>query len=403
MKVGGALLGAYWPPDIPRRVPVPRLPLPALVRKAAAAARSRPAVATAARELSYRELDDLERSVAASLRSLELGTSAVGVCEESAGEALVLLFGALEAGCRVALLDPGEAADVLAARLEHGEVSAILTSTRPGSAAGSRVRLLRLEELARADPGPSPPPRPVPPERPAVLLPARDGLVAHSHFSLAAMATALTSFVPRLRQLDFLSDGPLHEWETLAGALGGLLSGRTVGFASPAAELLDPAEAYTVLRRRAADAVLASGNPQGWEQLRYVFVSVGPFAPRWRRRLEEVLGKAVLPVWGSAEVGPVIAAHPTWFPLHAHGVPIVNVTLVPVDPGSGRQSEVPWAMLARAELGVEAPSTRVAVAGAEAAAGLATPAPHAEAAGAIVVRTSAIVEVDTVGIVRFLA
>src|SRR3972149_6461328 len=198
------------------------------------------------------------------------------------------------------------------------------------------------------------------------------------------MAYKDTSFVPRLRSLVFLSSGSVLEWETLTGGLGALLSGRTVGFDPPASGVLDPAGAYTVLRREEADAIVeAGGDPAGWGRLRYVFVSVGPFSAKWRRRLEAALGRAVLPLWGSADVGPAVAAHPTWYPVRAHGIPMVNVTLVPCDPRTGRQSEGPWAMLAQAELGVDAPSTRVGIAGAEEAAGAGggAPPPGAAAGG----------------------
>lgn len=399
MKVGGALLGGYWPPEIPRRVAVPQLPLPALVRKTAQTARRRPALAAGERTLTYRELDELVRGVAASVRSLELRPPVVALAEEDGVDALVLLLAALDAGCRVAILDPGEPAGALAERLAGSGAGAVLTWSRPGRAAALPARLVRLAELPPVEPGPSPPARPAPPGEPAVMLPSRSGLADHSHFSLAAMATALTSFVPGLRSLDFLSPGSVLGWETLTGALGALLAGRAACFGRPDEGTVEPGEAYTVLRQRDADALVESGaDPAGWGRLRYVFASIGPFSARWRRRLETALGRAVLPIWGSAEAGPAVAAHPTWYPLRAHGIPLVNVTLVPVDPATGRASEVPWAMLSQAQLGVDSPSITVADGEAE----VEIAGGEAEGQARRVVRTDAIVEVDTVGVVRFL-
>ncbi|MBK5231232.1 MAG: hypothetical protein JJE27_08695, partial [Thermoleophilia bacterium] len=66
--------------------------------------------------------------------------------------------------------------------------------------------------------------------------------------------------------------------------------------------------------------------------------------------------REVLPIWGRAAFGPAVAAHPSWFPFDAHGIPLVNVRVLPVDPGSGQPSLVPWEMLEQAEIGIESPS-----------------------------------------------
>ncbi len=402
MKVGGALLGGYWPPEVPRRAPVPQLPLPVLVRRSAATAKRHPAVVAAEGTLTYGELDELVRRVAASVRGLELESPVVGLAEEGGRDALVLLLGALEAGCRVAVVDPGEPAAALAERFRRSEAATVLTWSRPGRAAELPARLAWGEELSQARPLPSGAVRPAPPRRPAVLLPSGEGLVEHSHFSLAAMATALTSFVPALRGLDFLATGSLWEWETLTGAVGALLAGRAVAFGRPADGLLEPAGAYAVLSQRDAEALVSSGSdPEGWDGFRYLFCSLGPFSARWRRRLEAAVGRPVLPLWGSVETGPAVAAHPSWYPLRAHGIPLVNVTLVPVNPATGQASEVPWAMLERALLGVDSPSLAVGAAAAELE--LAEPGEEAEGQARRVLRTAALVEVDTVGVVRFLA
>lgn len=394
MKAGGALATGYWPAGIPRRVPVPQRPIPALVRRAAATARDRPALVGNGQQLTHRELDAAVQGVAAGLRAFHLGSKAVAVVEEDASEALVLLLGALDAGCQVVLLDHRETGDRLAGWSEAGGAQAVLTGGSPGRAAAQLpLRLVARSELPKARAAPAGLARPEPPKKPAVMLPAGDGLVAHSHFSLAAMGTALTTFIPKLRSLDFVTADPIFEWEALAGVLAALLAGRAaILFAEPW-----PGEggAYTILRRDAADAVLQGAPaPAAWAHLRYVFLSVGPFSVRWRQQVEATVGRPVLPLWGSVEVGPAIAAHPSWFPVGAHGLPLVNVTAVAVNPDTGRPSEVPWTMLSRAELGIDSPSAMVAVAGTEG---------PVETRAATVVRTRRTVEINHVGVVRFIA
>jgi hypothetical protein len=68
--------------------------------------------------------------------------------------------------------------------------------------------------------------------------------------------------------------------------------------------------------------------------------------------------------------------------------------LVPLDPTNGAPSEVPWEMLDRAELGIEAPSVQIQD-------------PRSEGIvfdwnGNQVARTGRVVAVDRLGMVRFL-
>jgi hypothetical protein len=113
-------------------------------------------------------------------------------------------------------------------------------------------------------------------------------------------------------------------------------------------------DGYLIIREAQAHKMLADGKaPSLIGRAAYVFVSTGFFTPRWRRRMESLCDRPIFPLWGLPELGPLVASHPTWLPPHGHGFPLVNVSLIPIDPGSGKVSIVPWEMLDEAEVGVE--------------------------------------------------
>jgi hypothetical protein len=152
-----------------------------------------------------------------------------------------------------------------------------------------------------------------------------------------------------------------------------------------------PPPAYLILDQAQADWIV-NGNraPDLVRNASHVFVSVGSFVPRWRRKLESLCGAPVFPIWGVPELGPVLAAHPTWLPVHGHGFPLVNVSLIPIDPATGNVSIVPWEMLERAEMGVEALSAMI---------GYAEPSRNAAAKSGTALRTRQIASMDHVGVV----
>ncbi len=394
-KAGGVALSAYWPEGIPRQASIPQRPLPALVARHVESARDRPAVVGDQHILTYGELDMRMQRVAGGLAAMEPRPTLVAVIEPAPADGLALLLGSLDAGARVAVLDPAAPPDVLTTRLRLLQADVILSTAGPAWLEGLPGRVVAEDEL--------PPPaargprstRPAPPREPAVLLSRGTGFVAHSQFTLAAMVRALTGFVPELRELDFVGATAPFEWESLTGALSALLSGRSVAFGPAAAAGGRPEDSYTILRRADADAIVKAGRgPDELRLLRYVFLSTGPFRPRWRRRLETAIGRPVLPVWGTVETGPAVASHPTWFPIDRHGIPIVNVTITPVDPATKQISSVPWELLDRAEMGVDSPSVMVGAVAEE---------PPAEPPFEDnIFRTGAIVEMDQVGIIRFI-
>lgn len=393
-KVGGALPSWYWPAGVPRRAPVPQQPLDRLLQRLSSTVKERAAILTRERALTYGELLEEVLAVAGGMQKFD--PPAIAVMERSAGEALLLLMAGWFAGKQVFLADPGTPAQRLAAHLQEAKAPVALTATDPGEAGGiADVRIVRKEELA----GPF---REIARFRratePAVLIPSAKGVVIHSHFSLSSMCTSLTVFIPQLRQLPFVCVTPLWCWEALLGAFAALLNGMPVVFTTFAeleAGQHPPLgnDGYTILRRREVDALVRTRYiPPLLSKLRYVFVSTGYFTVRWRRQLEALWGKGILPIWGSPEVGPAVAAHPTWFPLQSHGFPLVNVSLVPVNPATGKISIVPWEMLECAEVGVETLSAMV---------GYTEPARSAAVRIGKVLRTYRIASVDHVGAVTF--
>lgn len=390
-KVGGALPSWYWPAGVPRRVAVPQQPLDRLLREKFGAIEDRPALLWDGGALSYGDLLERMLALAGGIQAAQLAGT-IAIAEPDPVEEVTLLLGALCAGRSVLLTDPGTATEEAAAQLREAQASAILTS----SGAGKLSAAAGLGAVASGDLRGAfrePPARRA--TEPAVLLPSGRGVVVHSHFSLSAMWASLAAFVIGLRQLPFICMEPIGSWEMLAGTVGAFMSGMPVRFATldqlgahPAAGA--PATGYTVITRALADRMLSEGSaPRLLGEMPYLFVSTGHFKPHWRRRLEKSCGRPIFPLWGTPEVGPVVASHPTWFPLHGHGLPLVNVSIVPIDPASGQLSIVPWEMLERAEVGVEALSAMV---------GYAQPRATDARIGKIV-RTRQIAAMDHVGVV----
>ena len=394
-KVGGALMEGYWPRGIPRTVPVPQRPLPALVKKGPKSAQERPALVDRSGTLTYGELAERIEALSTGLKAS--GVTSVAIAEANLTEGLVALLGALHAGCQATLLDLTAPSDLLGAWIGGARADAVLTAC---DAVADRddlpVRVLLARDLEQPPEGSSRPARAAY-DQAVVWLPSGKGvkdLSGHSHFTLSAMATNLRSFLPHFDELALLATGPVWQWETLVPALAHLIAGQVVA-AHGAAGAPEAGHTYVILERSALEGLLDDPDAAGiLRTVRHLFVQVGTFAPDWRKALERELGRPVLPLWGSPDVGPVIAAHPNWFPLPAHGIPLVNVTPVPLNPLRGFPSEVPWWMLDQAELGIDAPSTLVDCSSEERLS-------HVRVGNAV--RTGHIVEVDLVGVIRFLS
>ncbi len=385
-KVGGALPSWYWPAGISRRVPVPQQPLGRILRQRFKATADKSAIVSHDRVQTYGELSQRATEIAGGIQGSSIkGTLAI--VDPDPIDCLVLLLGALFAGRQV-FLPSGDDSSV-AAQMVEAKVAALLSSSAARSPHDG-LPVLRTAELAgnyneaassrRAN-------------EPCIHLGGARGVVTHSHFSLSAMAASMAAFIPKLRETGFVCTAPsLGSWEVLTGILLALLGGMPVYFRrleadSPPA----PEPAYLVLDRAQADGiVVANRAPDLIRSASHVFVSTDSFAVRWRRKLEALCGAPVFPVWGLPELGPVLAAHPTWLPPHGHGFPLVNVSLVPIDPATGRVSIVPWEMLEQAEMGVEALSAMI---------GYAEPSLNAGTKSGTALRTRQIASMDHVGVV----
>jgi AMP-binding enzyme len=388
-KVGGALPAWYWPAGIPRRVPVPQQVIDRQLRQRLPRVKDRPAFIDGVTQLTYGDLLDRALKVAGGLQTAK-PAGAIAIADTNPLEAAILMLGAMFAGVPVLLLDAASLDEAIAAQLREAKVTAIVGDD--AARFGDTIPILSTQELSgtfREAPRRA--------TESAVLLPSRRGAVLHSHFSLSAMGASLASFIPKLREATFIcTQRALGSWETLAGIFNALLQGAPVVFAPLTSAQSDapPAQVqngYLILDREEADALVASGRlPAVVASASLVFVSTGYFTARWRRRLESLCGRPVFPIWGVPEIGPVIAPHPTWLPPHGHGFPLVNVTLLPIDPDSGKVSIVPWEMLDRAEVGVEALSAMV---------GYAETARNAGIRVGTVMRTRQLASMDHVGVV----
>jgi hypothetical protein len=392
-KVGGALPSWYWPAGIPRRVPVAQQPLGRLFRQRFGTIKDRIAVADKDVRITYGELLEQSLSLAGGIQTAGL-TGTIAISEPNPLESLRLCLAVLFAGRRVLLADPADSAEQLAARLAEAKASALITSDGAGPAEAAGVAMVARSELhgtfSEAGTG-------IRATEPAVLLPSGHGLVAHSHFSLSAMAASMAAFIPRLREIPFVCTEPaIGSWEMLTGILLAISQGKPVVFASleqfDTGELADLTDgAYMIIQRSQADVMLAEGRtPPMISQSAHVFVSTGSFSPRWRRRMEALCGRPIFPLWGLPELGPLVAAHPTWIPPHGHGFPLVNVSLIPIEPNSGKVSIVPWEMLDQAEVGIEALSAMV---------GYVEPARNVGAKIGTAFRTRQVASMDHVGVV----
>lgn len=406
-KVGGSLPSWYWPSGIPRRVPVPQFTLDKmLARQFAPPIADRLALWSARGELTYGDLHARVTALAGGMQAVEMPQT-VAVVEADPARGLVLLLAALHADRRALLVDPERSPEALGALLAQAQAPVVVTATGAASAAGlPGVRVVGAEELSGSF---TPVKRPRRGTDPALLLASPAGAVVHSHFSVSSMYTSLASFIPQLRQLSFVCTRPIASWEEVSGVFGALSAGTSVACLPDAARDLPqpaagrsrpdaadssdglPKDAYAILRREEIDGCLRAGASPGFlSRLRYLFVSTGPFGSRWRRGLERLLGRPVFPIWGAPEFGPAVAPHPTWFPRQAHGFPLVNVSLVPLDPATGQMCIVPWEMLERAEAAVETLSAMV---------GYAEPGGNAAVRVGKMLRSRQIVSIDHVGLV----
>jgi AMP-binding enzyme len=392
-KVGGALPSWYWPVGVPRRVPVAQQPLGRVFRQKFLTLKDRPAAVSQNSRLSYGELLEQSLALAGGIQVAGLDGT-IAIADPDPVQSLLLCIAGLLAGRCVFLADPADSAEQLASRLAEAKASALIASDGAAPPQVTGVRIVARSELTGTFSDKGTAKRAT---EPALLIPSGRGIVAHSHFSASAMAASMAAFISRLREIPFLCTEPsISSWEMLTGVLLALSQGRPIAFGSfdefDSPALADFArEGYLIISQDQANKMLADGKVPGLvSRAAYVFVSTGFFTPRWRRRLESLYDRPIFPLWGLPELGPLVASHPTWLPPHGHGFPLVNVSLIPIDPGSGKVSIVPWEMLDEAEVGVEALSAMV---------GYVEPARNIGIKAGTALRTRQVASMDHVGVV----
>lgn len=345
------MLSAYWPEETARygHIPLERV-TQGCVHKPAESEGQRTALVSGGQRLSFAELSERTRLVAAALRDrVEPGTR-VAVALEDPVELLSCSLGALDADC-LAWMCPAAPEPAVLAAFEPALVVAA-----DGGAALSGARALTPQELLRGGEGEA---VGRPKLRNPILALARPGVgeVLHSHRTLRATSIAFGSFFRLEAGSETALLDPPSDWLGLAALLGAWANAGTVHAAW--------ADAEAIPRGRVDYAVVGLGSAEQ----RYLRPGSRPYAGRIgvgaivgiegglttarRRRLGRRLGSAVLTVFGRNDLGPTLASHPSWYLDDAAGIPLPNVDLRPMNPADGRELAIGWDAVEEAEMGVK--------------------------------------------------
>ncbi|MEE9284632.1 MAG: class I adenylate-forming enzyme family protein [Dehalococcoidia bacterium] len=372
-KASIGLLGGYWPDDVFRYVAVPYWSLDVeLVEQPAQRWGQQPALAAGETVVTYGQLlQNTERVTAGLQARLEQGAR-IELALGSPISLVTALLGALAGGYVVHLMDPRTAASQAAQARAEFKPDLLLCDEATKDRApdqSSGVAIAVYEELLSTDAEKQA--VSLDTDAPPVFLAGPGGaLVPHSHHSLLAAALSWSTFAAIEAGQAVLCCRAAHAWDGLSWALACLFKGALCLFAN----LDDPSLPEAIRRYRPAYAALdlegielALADPTLTraigDTLAGVFVPVdGPFSPQWRRRVRNRLGVDVLTVYGSAELGMVLASHPSWYVDAAIGLPVTNVDLWPLDPATKEALDVSWDAIEYAEIGVKSPMIAPAIA-----------------------------------------
>jgi len=338
---------AYWPEGLERSVPIPYEFLFNIVSETLKTRRVW--VKSSQRSLGPDELSNLASQIA-SFISTHGYTTVACLCSDSLNM-VTTVIGSLLSGARVYIDEQDSPA--LASRLNA--VSPDIIITDGDIILGTNTKIIRFEESFSARKMEEFEPE-IPYASfsdPVLMLPSGDDVVQHTHTSLLAMVVSFDKFFGEVLGSTTIVFGRLSRWHGVLGLLGAMLGGGplVIGPIDPGAIdnsylLTDAAGLYQL-------------SPKLASKLRYVIVAFDEYTKVSLRKLYGLgkkLGVVIIPLLGCQESGPLIAPHPTWIPPHSLGIPLVNVTPVPIDPESGRLLKIPWQFLEMAELGVDTPS-----------------------------------------------
>jgi acyl-CoA synthetase (AMP-forming)/AMP-acid ligase II len=338
---------AYWPEGLERSVPVPYEFM--FNRLSEVLKNGKMMIRDGQRELSPEELRKLVSQIALHV-STERYASVVCLCSDPLNLTATVL-GCFLAGVKVHIDEthsPG-----LESRLNTISPDVIIVDSATNSSTGRRV--IRFEEMlshkktetfeaiiryaSYSDP--------------ILSLPAGVDAAQHTHTSLLAMVVSFDKFFGEILGSPIIMLGRLSRWHGVL-CLASTIFGEGQLYFGPT----DPSQVEGGFAVTDTAGLSLLGRELA-SKLRYVFVAIDDQS---RAELKQIyaagkrLGAFVIPILGCQESGPLIAPHPTWRPHHAIGIPIVNVTPIPIDPETGRMLKIPWHFLERAELGVDTPA-----------------------------------------------
>ncbi len=373
-KASIGLLGGYWPDDVFRYVDVPYWSLDSeLVEQPAQQWGQQPALAAGEAVVTYRQLHQDTERVRGGLQARLEQASRIELRIGSPISLVTALVGALGGGYVVHLMDPRLPASQAAQARAEFKPDLLLCDEATKDRApdqSSGVATAVYEELLSGDAQKQP--VSLDTDSAAVFIAGTGGaLVAHSHRSLLAGAVSWATFTSIESEQAVLCCRPVQSWDGLIYALatlpkGGLCLFADVSEPSLIASIQQYRPTYALLdldgiEKALADPRLARAVA---DTLTGVFVPVdGPFSPQWRRSVRNRLGVDVLTVYGSAELGMVLASHPSWYVDAAIGLPVTNVDLWPLDPSTKEALDVSWDAVEYGEVGVKSPMIVPATAG----------------------------------------
>lgn len=370
------LTAGYWPEDVYRYLATPGISLDeGLITRPGRRNPNHPALIGVEETLSYSQLSAAVDQTMKALLSFSEGKACrIAAAAGRPVELAKLIFGALRGRCFLFLMNPSLPPEQIKEHLGRFGPDLIVAddSLQPkGELLTDRAKVVPLQELQGKGAGVAAPKGRLDLQAPAIAMVADDGgLTYHSNKSLLAGAVSWSTFVPLKAEDLMLGLQPLYTWEGLYCLFPILFRGG----ACLLGDLEDPdriAEAvrrhrpvYTILSRPEARKLYLSTHRrlvQAFrETIQGLFVStLGPFTALGRRRLRNLLNKPALLAYGSAEAGPVLSSHPTWYLDAAVGMPVTNVDVWPLNPANGNPLEVPWETIEYGEVGVKSPMIAV--------------------------------------------
>ncbi len=382
----------YWPDGVPRVLGIPPVSITeATVIRPAVLGPDRPALLRETGSVGAAELVGMVGTVAAGLApegpgsepgdGREDGPDAVVVCAGSSSGGVLAVLGALASGRPVVLVPPGDVGSAMAGSADGkgggpgpgpGRPLALGDAEGVVALAGVGIPALDVESLLA---GPPPAGAPITDRgtaagglrAPSVRLAGRSGPVRHSPRSLLAGALAMATFVAPGPGETWLTTSSPCTWDGLCSALGALWAGATLAVTRPGDAMVEAFERHQPTWTWTSLALAADGWAGGGRKRRrgagtgrFVLATVdGPFDPDECRGVGSGAGAEVLTVFGMAETGPMLAAHPSWHIDESVGIPVSNMHVVPADPDTGEPVDAMWELLDRAMLSVWSPSLAV--------------------------------------------